>query len=256
MVYLVDLPAFQGPLDLLLHLVRRNEMDICDIPIAALAEQYMATLGQLQVLDLELAGDFLVMACTLLEIKSRMLLPPPIPPVPDGECEDPRAELAQRLLEYEAFKTAAESMREIEGWSARFYGRGGVEVYNEYPSDGPAYRNGTVVGLVAALQRMLAQAASDLSMPASLPRDRWTIPLKMRELAVLMHHNPEGVWFRETVPPGADRVEIIVTFLALLEMLKRGRIRVRQRAMWGDIRLMPVGHEHEDLQTNRMEAVA
>jgi segregation and condensation protein A len=256
MSYVVDLPVFQGPLDLLLHLVRRNEMDIYDIPIAALADQYMATLGQMEALDLEVAGDFLVMACTLLEIKSRMLLPQPIPPAPEGECEDPRAELARRLLEYEAFKTAAESMREIEAWSARFYGRAGVEVFSEYPCDGPAYRNGTVDGLVAALQRMLADAASDLSMPPSLPRDRWTIPLKMRELAVLMHHNPDGVWFRETVPPGADRVEIIVTFLALLEMLKRGRIRMRQRVMWGDIRLLPVVHDHEGLQTSLLEAVA
>jgi segregation and condensation protein A len=238
--YVVDLPVFQGPLDLLLHLVRRNEMDIYDIPIAALAGQYMETLGRLENLDLEVAGEFLVMASTLLEIKSRMLLPAP-PADPDsGEPEDPRAELTRRLLEYQAFKTAADTLRGIETWNVRLFGRGGVEILSNYAVPGPMYRNGTVDSLMAALQRMLEEAASDLSMPSPLPRDRWTIPIKMRELAVLLHHNPDGVWFRETIPPNADRMEIIVTFLALLEMLKRGRIRLKQRDRWGDIRLLAV----------------
>lgn len=238
MGYLVDLPVFQGPLDLLLHLVRRNEMDIYDIPIAALADQYMETLGEMEDLDLNVAGEFLVMASTLLEIKSRMLLPAPPSDPETGEPEDPRAELARRLLEYQAIKTAAETLREMEAWSAKFFGRAGVEVASEYPNDGPIYKNGSVDGLVAALQRMLAEAASDLSLPAPLPRDRWTIPIKMRELAILLHHNPDGVWFTETIPSKADRVEIIVTFLALLEMLKRGRILLEQRQVWGDILLL------------------
>lgn len=244
MSYVVDLPVFQGPLDLLLHLVRRNEMDIYDIPIAALADQYMESLGALEDLDLNVAGEFLVMASTLLEIKSRMLLPAPPSDPETGEPEDPRAELTRRLLEYQAFKAAAESLREIEAYNARFFGRAGVEIHSDYPFDGPIFRNGTVDGLMVALQRMLEEAATDLSMPAPLPRDRWTIPLKMRELAILLHQNPDGVWFRETIPPHADRVEIIVTFLALLEMLKRGRIRLKQRHMWADIRLLPTPAAH------------
>jgi segregation and condensation protein A len=238
MAYLVDLPVFQGPLDLLLHLVRRNEMDIYDIPIAALADQYMQTLGQMEDLDLNVAGEFLVMASTLLEIKSRMLLPVPPADPESGEPEDPRAELARRLIEYQAFKTAAESFREMEAWTAKFYGRAGAEIASDYPYDGPVYKNGSVDGLVAALQRMLAAAASDLSLPSPLPRDRWTIPIKMRELAILLHQNPDGVWFRETIPEHADRTEIIVTFLALLEMLKRGRVLMQQRSVWGDILLL------------------
>jgi segregation and condensation protein A len=242
LAYVVDLPVFQGPLDLLLHLVRRHEMDIYDIPIAALADQYMITLAEMERLDLDFAGEFLVMAATLLEIKSRMLLPAPLPDPEDGEAEDPRAELTRRLVEYQLFKEAAEQMREMEALSLRWFGRGGVEVAGDYPFDGPPYRNGTMDGLVRALQRMLVEAASDLSLPGELPRDRWTIPLKMREIAVLLHHHPEGVHFHETMEPGADRIEIIVTFLAVLEMLKRGRVQLVQDGPWGSIRLVPVLH--------------
>lgn len=235
MPYLVDLPVFHGPLDLLLHLVRRHEMDIYDIPIAALADQYMASLEEMDAPDLDTAGDFLVMAATLLEIKSRMLLPAPPPDPETGEAEDPRAELARRLLEYQAFKEAAEAMREMEAWNARYFARGGVEDAEDYPHDGPPYRDGTLKGLMNALQRMLERAASDLSLPPDLPRDRWTVPLKMREITRLLQQNPGGVWFHQTTEPHADRVEIIVTFLAILEMLKRGRLTLKQDGPWANI---------------------
>lgn len=235
MPYVVDLPVFQGPLDLLLHLVRRHEMDIYDIPIAALADQYVASLSEMETPDLDTAGDFLVMAATLLEIKSRMLLPKP-PPDPDaGEPEDPRAELTRRLLEYQSFKEAAEAMREMEAWNANYFARGGVESPGDYPHDGPPYRDGTLKGLMNALQRMLERAASDLSLPGDLPRDRWTVPLKMREIARLLQQFPSGVWFHETMDPRAHRVEIIVTFLAILEMLKRGRLTLKQEGPWAGI---------------------
>lgn len=240
MAYVVDLPVFQGPLDLLLHLVRRHEMDIYDIPIATLADQYLATLETMDTPDLDIAGEFLVMAATLLEIKSRMLLPAP-PPDPDaGEPEDPRAELTRRLLEYQAFKEAAEQMREMEIQASLLFGRGGPLIADDYPNDGPPYRNGTLDGLRRAFQRMLEAASSDLSLPRELPRDRWTVPLKMREIAVLLARNSDGVCFHETVEPGAERVEIIVTFLAVLELLKRGRLRLVQSRPWGEIRLLGV----------------
>lgn len=237
MAYVVDLPVFQGPLDLLLHLVRRNEMDIYDIPIALLADQYMATLAEMESLDLDVAGDFLVMASTLLEIKSRMLLP--VPPKEDGEPpEDPRAELARRLLEYEAFKIAAESLREMEMFSHTNYLRAGMESAGDYPFDGPAYRNAIPINLAIAMERLLREAAEEEGTPADLPRDRWTVPLKMREITVLLHRYPEGVWFRETIPPRACRLEIIVTFLAILELLKRARLNLKQETHWADIRLV------------------
>lgn len=246
MAYVVDLPVFQGPLDLLLHLVRRHEMDIYDIPIATLADQYMESLGDLEGLDLDTAGEFLVMAATLLEIKSRMLLP--APPKADAEDEDvdPREELTRRLVEYQLFKDAAEHLRALEADSARLFGRGGAEVPEDYPYDGPPYRNGTTQGLARALQRMLEAAASDLSLPGDLPRDRWTVSLKMREISVLLREHPGGVPFHRTITPNAHRLEIIVAFLAVLEMMKRGRLRLRQDGLWGEIRLMPAATPAEE----------
>jgi segregation and condensation protein A len=235
----VDLPVFQGPLDLLLHLVRRNEMDIYDIPIATLADRYLETLATMEELDLDVAGEFLVMASTLLEIKSRMLLP--APPREDGEEEeDPRAELTRRLLEYEAFKAAAENLREMESFGLQRFLRGGMEVAGDYPADGPRFRNASADRLWQALQRMLEEAAREEGDPAPVARERWSVSLKMRELSVLLHRYPKGVRFRECVPPGASRLEIIVTFLALLEMLKRGRLRLVQKQPWGDIKLLGV----------------
>jgi segregation and condensation protein A len=235
----VNLPAFQGPLDLLLHLVRRNEMDIYDIPIATLADRYLESLATMEDLDLEVAGEFLVMATTLLEIKSRMLLP--TPPREDlREEEDPRAELTRRLLEYEAFKEAAEQLRSLESFGLQRFLRGGMEASGDYPTDGPRYRNATPDRLWTAFQRMLEEAARDGTDPAPVARDRWTVSLKMRELGILLHRFPEGVRFHECVAPGATRLEIIVTFLAVLEMLKRGRLKLSQRRTWGDIKLVGV----------------
>lgn len=240
--WVVNLPVYQGPLDLLLDLVRRNRMDIYDIPIAELTDQYIAHLERMETLNLELAGEFLVMASTLLEIKSRMLLP--VPPPEDGEePEDPRAELTRRLLEYEAIKTAAEQLRELESFGKERFRRGGLESAGEYPYDGPLFRNASTDALTGAFLRLLAEAAEANNGPAPLPRDRWTVSLKMREITALLHRYPDGVWFRDTIPPGACRLEIIVTFLAILELLKRARLKVRQKAMWSDIRLKGVPAE-------------
>src|SRR5215212_2651916 len=116
MALAVHLSVFEGPLDLLLHLIRESKLDISDIPIAEVTSQYLEMLAVMEALDLEVAGEFLVMAATLMEIKSRMLLPrPPAPPPDEAEDgDDPRAELVQRLLEYEQYKQAAERFRAME----------------------------------------------------------------------------------------------------------------------------------------------
>src|SRR5438874_13752361 len=115
MAYAIRLPVFEGPLDLLLHLIRQNKLDIYDIPIAVVTEQYLGYLALMESLDLDVAGEFLVMAATLAEIKSRMLLPrAPAAPVDEEEGGDPREMLVQRLLEYERFKVAAEQFRVLE----------------------------------------------------------------------------------------------------------------------------------------------
>src|SRR5438874_13142880 len=114
MAYAIRLPVFEGPLDLLLHLIRQNKLDIYDIPIAVVTEQYLSYLALMESLDLEVAGEFLVMAATLAEIKSRMLLPrPPVVPAQEEDGQDPREALVQRLLEYERFNAAAEQLHAL-----------------------------------------------------------------------------------------------------------------------------------------------
>jgi segregation and condensation protein A len=240
MSYLVEIPSFQGPMDLLLHLVRRNEMDIYDIQISLLTDQYLEYLAAMDVLDLEVAGEFIVMASTLLEIKSRMLLPAPPADDAEEEYEDPRAELSRRLAEYEAIKNASEHLRELEGQNLLCFARGIRLDAGEFPSDAPVFRNATADALMAALQRVLEAAAEEAEEPGPMLRQRFSVSLKMREITGLLQRHLEGVWFHETFPPRAPRMEIIVTFLAVLELLKRGRLLLEQRAPWEEIRLVGV----------------
>ena len=121
MNYKLKLDVFEGPLDLLLYLIKKNDIDICDIPIADITEQYMEYIEMMKLLDLELVGEFLVMAATLMQIKSRMLLPPD--PVEEQEEEDPRDELVKRLQEYKIFKEIAEDLKEKEFERQKLYPR-------------------------------------------------------------------------------------------------------------------------------------
>src|SRR3990170_523250 len=134
-LYSIKLPAFEGPLDLLLHLIKENKIDIYDIPIAIITHQYLVYIEMMKELDLDIAGEFLLIAATLIHIKSRMLLP--VEEVTGEEPEDPRFELVQRLIEYQAFKEASLALREREDeWSNIFYRKGRYEA-KEKKNDGP-----------------------------------------------------------------------------------------------------------------------
>ena len=133
-VYNVKLPVFEGPLDLLLHLIRENKVDIYDIPISLITGQYLTYIEMMKELDLEIAGEFLVMAATLIHIKSRMLLPPD-EEAPLEEMEDPRLELVQRLLEYQAYKDAASILKEKEDEALNIFGREKTEFDAQRPDD-------------------------------------------------------------------------------------------------------------------------
>jgi segregation and condensation protein A len=233
----IRLPVFEGPLDLLLHLIREAKIDIYDIPIAEVAAQYLEMLALMEALDLEVAGEFLVMAATLMEIKSRMLLPrPPKPMLDEEEGEDPRAELVQRLLEYEQYKHAAEQFRALEEMGRRRFTReaepemeGSVSLEELRPED-----------LLRALNRMLASFAETGPPVASLQRERINLRLRMRELWGRLQDSPEPLSFRSLFVGGIrpSRVEVIVTFLAVLELLRLGRILVRQPHPLADLLLV------------------
>ena len=233
------LSAFEGPLDLLLHLIRRNRLDIHDIPIADVARQYVEHLNGMESLDTDLAGEFLVMAATLMEIKSRMLLPKP-PPGDDEEAGvDPRAELVDRLLEYERYRAAAASLRELERDGRRSFPRGGIIDF----APGPSIRidpADAVKALMQALRRLLASTPEDGDEAPTLRRDRITIRMKMREIEAFLDGSPDSVVFEALFLRGGSRNEIIVTFLALLELIRYGKIRVVQHSPLGPILVSPV----------------
>jgi segregation and condensation protein A len=239
MAYAVQLAVFEGPLDLLLHLIRQNKLDIYDIPIAEVTDQYLGYLALMESLDLEVAGDFLVMAATLTEIKSRMLLPrPPAAPAEEEEGQDPREALVQRLLEYERFKSAADQFRSLEEQRQRSYSR---PLESEPEGEVPLAEL-TSADLIRAIERLLATSDGGMEAITSIQREKISLRLKMREILNRVEAATEIVpfhsLFEHSLTGRPVRLEVIVTFLAVLELLRLGRIRVRQVRPLTDIFLL------------------
>jgi segregation and condensation protein A len=241
----VHLDAFEGPLDLLLHLVRAGRMDIFDLPITMLCDQYLAHLAAMEAVDLTVAGEFLVMAATLLEIKSRMLLPaPPKEEMAEGEDGenggpvDPRAELVQRLLEYGRFQAIAEALREAEGERRSLFFRPPTEYRGEFRIP-PKFGELSAEELLKTLERMLAEVGAGERSVTSVRRQKITLRMKMREvLTVTERAGAEGVHLADLLPePPFALLEVVLLFLALLELLKQGCVMVAQEEFCGEIRV-------------------
>ncbi|MFZ5640882.1 MAG: segregation and condensation protein A [Bacillota bacterium] len=238
MAYQIKLPVFEGPFDLLFHLIEKNEVDIYDIPIAKITEQYLEYLATMHMLDLEVASEFLVMAATLLSIKARMLLPKPPVEMPDEDGEfaaDPRDELVERLLDYKKFKQLADFLKEKEASQEKVYTRPNEEEMfihlfsEENPLEGISLDN-----LLTALKDVLERAA-EVELTGEITRDEVTIRDKMKEIMHRLFFQPKGIAFRDLFRMRATRVEIVVTFLGLLELIKLGKIRVYQSKNFGEI---------------------
>ncbi|HSV72488.1 MAG TPA: segregation/condensation protein A [Chthonomonadales bacterium] len=231
----VRLPAFEGPLDLLLHLIRQQRVDIYDIPIARITEQYLDQLDVWRRTDLAIAGEYLVMAATLVEIKARMLLPKP-PIDEDGASDaDPRAELVERLLEYQRYEGPVEALRVWEGDRRMIYFRGAAENPDDYllPIDTDAL---TPLALLEALRSVLASAGvSDSAITAVLPRRRVTLRMKMAEILRRVRAHSEGVSFSDLFDLPCAVHEIVLAFLALLELMRQRLVIARQRGPHADI---------------------
>jgi segregation and condensation protein A len=225
--YAVKLAVFEGPLDLLLHLIRQNEVDITDIPIARIAEQYLETIELMQELNLDVAAEYLVMAATLALIKSRMLLPNEDEHEEEGI--DPRTELVQRLLEYQRFKEAAETLSH-----RRLLGRDVWSVVGPGPEKTPESEREIEVGLfelVAAFKDVLENAtAQDLRHEVETEhvtvRDRMMVVMDLLE----SNENVEFMRIFETAgeegPP--SRSVLVATFLAILELARLAALRIYQ----------------------------
>lgn len=230
--YAVRLDNFEGPLDLLLHLVRREEMNIYDIPITRITDQYLEIIRDLSALDIDRASEFLVMAATLLGIKSRMLLPRPpkleAEDLPEEAGEDPREELVRQLVAYSQYKEAAQDLRQREEQMAQVYTR---QLFVERP-DGPAPLEGlSLADLVKAFEDVL----KDEWNWREVPREEIPLREKLREINFRLSRSPHGVRFRDLFTRGGTRLEIVVTFLALLELIRRRQAVAVQESIFGDI---------------------
>ena len=230
------IPAFEGPLDLLLHLIRAHEVDIYNIPIAEITRQYLDYMELWESLDLTIAGEYVLIAATLIEIKSRLLLPQPKPENPEEEPEDPRQELVQRLLEYQQYQGTLETLRGWEEQRRSLYFRGAAENLNDYMLPIPA-GEATGLQLYQALHRLLVESGVDERPVTSVtPRKRLSLRLKMIELARRIERaGAEGILFDDLFELPCPRYDIVLAFLALLELLRHGRIRCEQKAMHASI---------------------
>ncbi len=228
----IKLARFEGPLDLLLHLIKRDEIDIYDIPIAHITQQYLAYLELMRALDLEVAGEFLVMAATLMRIKAKMLLPLP----QSGEEEDegdPREELVQRLVEYRTFKEAAGTLKDMESERRLLFERGMVPGDEEM---GPLpLAPATLFDLLDALNRIMSRLPE--TTVYEVEGELYDVEDKMRLIASTIAERGEAS-FTELLLRCRARAEMIVTFMALLELIKLGTILVVQSEIFGDIRIL------------------
>lgn len=221
--YQIQLPVFEGPLDLLLHLIRKHEIDIFDIPVALILDKYLAYLQWMRVLDIDIASEFLVMASTLIHIKSRMLLPPDeVEGEEEEEEEDPREELVRRLLEYQRYKEAADELRDRPILYRDVFVRGTRTPAND--PDSP-FSEVSVFRLIEALDRVMKKADKNISHKVMI--ERVSIAERIQELVELLRVRSE-VTFEEFFEGARTRSLIVATFLALLEMARLRMVRLHQ----------------------------
>src|SRR5881628_514661 len=233
--YPVKLEQFEGPLDLLLHLIKKNEVNIYDIPIALITAQYLETIEFMQELNLDIAGEYLVMAATLIHIKSKMLLPRPETAAGlEGEAEDPRDTLVRRLLEHEKFKAAAGLLHEREQLRAAQWLRPDGRVA-EMAGDGyEPELEVDLFSLLTAFQAVVERAK--LRPRVALPPEQISIETRIDQLLARLSET-EACGFEDLFADISDRSGLIVTFLALLEMIRLKLVRVFQSGTFGPVRV-------------------
>ena len=230
MDYKVKLEMFEGPLDLLLHLIHKNEVDIFDIPITTITDQYLEYLELMKSLEMSIAGDFLVMASTLIHIKSRMLLPGQHE---GDEEDDPRLEITRPLLEYMQLKEMAKELSERKILGRDVFTRGDVTSFDEYPHLLPTPEV-TLFQLMDAFRRVVASGERPGNLKVSL--EKWSVKDKIEHLIALLREKPD-IFFEDIFTTRQEISELVVTFLALLELVHMGLIKVYQPSHQSRIRL-------------------
>ena len=231
MSYKVKLDVFEGPLDLLLYLIKKNEIDIYDIPIAAITEQYLEYLELMRMLDLNIAGEFLVIAATLIHIKSKMLLPPDEKELLPEEEEDPREELVRRLVEYKKFKEVAGILQDLEGQRKKMFTR-------DIPFEvepGEVFFEASLFDLITAFTRVLKDVPKEMFQ--EIIKDEFTVEQKVHDLLHMLVVTPAISLF-ELFKNSKNKTEIIAMFLAVLELIRLKEIIVVQKKNFSDIEIV------------------
>jgi segregation and condensation protein A len=239
--YTVKLERFTGPLDLLIHLIKKNEVNIYDIPISLITAQYLEYLQLIEELNLDVAGDFIVMAATLIHIKSRMLLPRPDTSQEDPE-EDPRELLVNRLLEYQKFKAAASLLHERETLRSAQWQRPDERVADIAGEDYETEVEVDLFSLMAAFKAVLDRAKQRPKV--AIPGAQISIEERMEQLLARLSET-EACGFEDLFADAHSRQDLIVTFLALLEMIRMALVRVFQAGMFGPIRVYKRGQTRD-----------
>ncbi|RTZ90849.1 MAG: hypothetical protein DSY91_05835 [Deltaproteobacteria bacterium] len=235
--YSVRLDQFEGPLDLLLYLIRKNKIDITDIPIAEITRQYLETIQEMRRLNLDLAGEYLVMASTLMFIKSRMLLP--TEPNEDGEEIDPRKELVERLLMYEKYQQAARLLLERPLLFEDTFPRLDKEEIEMYEEDMGISVGDVTLEDIAAFFREVCRASED-PLVHQIEMERLNLQDHIQEVMERLQAVRDGVWLRELLSTPITRLRVIMIFLAILELARQRMIHVFQPGLTSEIKVRAV----------------
>lgn len=232
--YKVKLDVFEGPLDLLLYLIKRDEVDIYDISIERITKQYLSYLEAFQVLNIELAGEFIVMAANLLYIKSRTLLPKDQQaPEDDAEEDDPRWELIRQLIEYKKFKEAATRLRDQAALQENLFPRMPATP-DLPPAENLLVEEVGIFDLIHAFQKILKRLESKKEDLREIFEENFTVSEKIDYL-LRVTSSGTSMRFDELFADAASRTEIVVTFLAMLELIRLKQLRIRQDVEFGEI---------------------
>jgi segregation and condensation protein A len=245
--YKVKFEVFEGPLDLLLYLIKKQEVDIYEVNLTALATQFIEYIDTMRLLDLEIAGEFLVMAATLMYIKSRELLPVDQQVQPEGEedGDDPRWELIRQLVEYKKFKDAAVRLQVLESRQEDVFPRAPGRL--EFAKENSARTEASIFDLVSAVNVVL-QRFGQREDPGAIFEDKWSVSEKIQHLLRILGERP-AVKFWELFAGAASRSEVVVTFLAMLELIRLKQLLAVQSEAFGEIEICRgpgLGQGHSD----------
>lgn len=230
--YKIKLDVFEGPLDLLLYLIKKDEVNIYDIPMARILDQYLEYIRLMKLLDLNLAGEFIVMAATLLQIKSKMLLPVEEHPLEEElEEQDPREELVRKLLEYKKFKEAAMHLRTKEEYRREHF----VRTQKEIVQDGGVYFEANLFDLISAFTKALKDVPKELFL--EVIKDEFTVEQKVHDILHFLVEKPQLI-LADLFGRAKHKFEAIATFLAILELIRLKEIVIMQKELFGEINII------------------